>query len=418
MAGVKKTSVGRKKPKSPVIANPTISQGLKNVDQSSLKMLGNIKLIATMYNKAPDAFFLEDGQGMILDCNETALTLTGYSKKELIGKDFTKLRRIGLSAMEDMLRQSISFSKGDTEREVREMIEPNEMPFITKDGQQRIFQISSTKVKADGSEFQFVVARDITDQSGRLGKLIKSEKMYRRMVEISPDAIVTANLKGIVTSVNQTFCKLTGYAKEEMVGKNVTNIPTLRSIDVPGMVKLFGTVVSGMSASIIEFVWKNRLGETRWGEAHVGILDLDGELELLVTLRDVTKRKAQEEAIAKNETRFRNIVENLNDGLIIHDLNGEIIETNAAAKRICGYKDGDELMGKGLSKLETAATRRLMDAFMKDAVSLKSWVFDGEFAKVGGSKVPVSISSKLVSTTGSGVVQTIVRDMSKKMNAS
>jgi PAS domain S-box-containing protein len=50
-------------------------------------------------------------------------------------------------------------------------------------------------------------------------RLNASDERYRLLFELSPDGIATFDIKGVVTSVNPAFLKLTGFSKEEIVGK-------------------------------------------------------------------------------------------------------------------------------------------------------------------------------------------------------
>jgi PAS domain S-box-containing protein len=367
------------------------------------------ELLLALFNAVPDAIFLQNQDGTILDCNVVAEQMTGFRKEELVGKDFSRIRRMGLAQLEDMIRQSISFS-GDTEKEVREMITPNEMPFITKKGEQKIFQTSSSTVKIHGKECMVTIARDVTEQSKKLSTLIQSEKLYRRMIEILPDAMITASLKGYVTWCNATFCKMTGYAKEDIMGKPFNKIPTIRSIDMPSLLKKWSGILTGsMNLSDIDFVWKNKSGETRWGTAHVGVLDIDGEIALLVTLRDTTKKMAAEEAQEEKDRKMQSVIDSIQDAVFVHDINGDIFEVYGQASKLTGY-DNERLIGLNISKLETPQTTKDRKKLSKD-LAKSPVLFNGEYVTKSGKRIPVSISSKIVSTSVSGRVQTVLRPL-------
>ena len=59
------------------------------------------------------------------------------------------------------------------------------------------------------------------------------------MIELSPDSIVTVNLKGVVTSCNSAYEKFTGYSKEETIGKHFNKLPFLNMKDIPSYIKIF-----------------------------------------------------------------------------------------------------------------------------------------------------------------------------------
>ncbi len=76
-------------------------------------------------------------------------------------------------------------------------------------------------------------------------ELQQSEENYRNIVESSPDGIITIDIKGFITSFNAAFAKLTGYSKEELIGKHFSKLPTLRKRDIPKYLKLFASMIVG-----------------------------------------------------------------------------------------------------------------------------------------------------------------------------
>ncbi len=55
----------------------------------------------------------------------------------------------------------------------------------------------------------------------------ESDEQYKLLFELSPDGIVTLDMKGVITSVNSAFLKLTEFSKEEIVGKHISQLGTL-----------------------------------------------------------------------------------------------------------------------------------------------------------------------------------------------
>ena len=58
------------------------------------------------------------------------------------------------------------------------------------------------------------------NESEIIKQLRESEEKWRSLVELAPDGIVTMNMKGVITSINSAFTRLTGYSSEEVVGKH------------------------------------------------------------------------------------------------------------------------------------------------------------------------------------------------------
>jgi PAS domain S-box-containing protein len=122
--------------------------------------------------------------------------------------------------------------------------------------------------------------------------------------------------------------------------------------------------------------------------------------------------------LRKSEARYRSIVENINDGMIIHDFAGTILEVNENTCLIHGYSH-DEMIGMHLGTLCCAEDARMVKQRLACLVETGSLVFDGEHVRNDGSPVAINMSARVVSRAGAGVVQSFVRDMSavRKMEA-
>jgi len=141
---------------------------------------------------------------------------------------------------------------------------------------------------------------DITARKTAEEKLQESEEKYRNLVELSPDGIITLNLKGTILSVNRAFLELTGYSREDFVGKNFLKIPTLIKQNFQTYSRLFTKIINGKPDKCIEFQWKHNKGEIRMGQAMVKLIKIRNNTRIVQgIIRDITKHKAVEENLKK-----------------------------------------------------------------------------------------------------------------------
>jgi len=165
------------------------------------------------------------------------------------------------------------------------------------------------------------------DVSGALEK-------EKTLFELAPDGIVTIDVRGTITSCNQSFCQLTGYSKQEIVGKHLSKLPTIMKKDIP---KYLGMLASFIKSGKIEpfiFEWIHKDGMIRLGEARAALIRKGHRIEgVQIILRDITERRRAEEEkkvyLAGIETAY--------EGIAFTKMNGDILHFNKAACTIFGY---------------------------------------------------------------------------------
>lgn len=124
-------------------------------------------------------------------------------------------------------------------------------------------------------------------------------------------------------------------------------------------------------------------------------------------------RVLTEDALRKSEARYRSIVEHVNDGFLIHDFHGTILDCNDNLCTMLGYSH-QELVGASLTTIDSPRDRSLMPQRLRENIETGRLVFDGEHVRKDGTRVAVSISSRVVSRDGNGTVQTFVRDITER----
>jgi len=117
-----------------------------------------------------------------------------------------------------------------------------------------------------------------------------------------------------------------------------------------------------------------------------------------------------------SEEKYRTIVENTNDALLIHDFNGKILDLNERASKMYGF-ERSELIGANLSKVTSMESSLQRSEIMEQLMQANSLVFEGVDIRRDGQQFPVEISAKIVSKQGNGVIQVFVRDISERKQA-
>lgn len=237
---------------------------------------------------------ITDQKGIIHHVNDNFCRISKYSREELLGKD----HRIINSGYHPK-----SYIKSLWTTIARGKIWKGELKNRAKDGS--AYWVDTTIVpflNEDGKPYQYVAIRsDITERKRgeeELLKKIKEISDYKYALDESSIVAIT-NQKGIITHVNDNFCKISKYSREELIGKDHRIINS--SHHPKEFIKdLWTTIANGN-------VWKGELknkakdGSAYWVDTTiVPFLNECGKPYQYVAIRsDISERKRGEERIAK-----------------------------------------------------------------------------------------------------------------------
>jgi len=187
--------------------------------------------------------------------------------------------------------------------------------------------------------------REITERKRAEEELRKSESMYRMLIESTNSFVFSLDANGSFGFVNRFWTEKVGYSAEEIIGTNGSDLISADSMEE--VRKNFAQVLKGEFVGNYEFRSKTRDG----GFIDVlvnltPICDSSGQIvQILGTGIDVTERKRAEEALRESEEHYRSLVENIELGVTLIDLDHNIIMTNAAQGRMF-EKSPSDFVGK------------------------------------------------------------------------
>ena len=222
----------------------------------------------------------------------------------------------------------------------------------------------------------------ISDNLADLGEEIRETRDNRlqAILDNVKDAIFTLNEDGSIRIFNPTGERIFGFSEDELRGRSLELlIPEAR-----GRVEKFLTELAALSGTMTndlmtcETQGKRKNGELFSAELAISETLLRKKKIYVGCLRDISQRKEIEKALRTSEARFRSLVENAPEAIVVLDnvkdaiftLNedGSIRIFNPTGERIFGFSE-DELRGRSLELLIPEARGRV-EKFLTELAAL------------------------------------------------
>jgi PAS domain S-box-containing protein len=270
-----------------------------------------------------DGLVLLDKKGTIVDVNRTALKFYGGSRKELVGKHFTK---IGVLSPDDIPALRSFFNKiisGEQESIIT--------PIVNKNGAKIYLESNAIfKKNAAGVEGIILVVRDVTARRQTEEKL----RFLSLITEQVVDSIITTDLNYKITYVNHAFRDLYGYSEEEILGKS----PKILNADpeAEGIQEDIYKTVSERNIWRGDVLNRHKDGTVFNCEVIVfPLVDKHGNIFAFVGRQsDITERVRAAETLQKSEEFKTALIEHSPMGISIRSPKGKLLSVNRAWKKI------------------------------------------------------------------------------------
>jgi len=177
------------------------------------------------------------------------------------------------------------------------------------------------------------LSREIRHREEAEAALKESEQRHSTILKTAMDGFWTADTEGRILEVNDAYCKMIGYSREELLGMTVADVELMETEETIRE-HIRRIIDEGMHR--FETCHRRKDGTTVQMEVSVHVLPAYGG-RLFTFLRDITERKKAEDALKESEERYRSLVENLNDVIFSMDDKGIITYVSPVFERKCKY---------------------------------------------------------------------------------
>ncbi len=346
-----------------------------------------------IFRNIPTAVSILDTDGMVIDHNAAFNYLfkipEGEFAKNLNVLDDPMLKEAGISEMAyDALKNNVPYG------------ELNEVPcgdgYINFRGSQLLV---GGEVHGGIGLFEDVTEKVIkTKELEKTLEDLKTEKeKYHHLVATMNEGLLTTDAEGTFTFVNRKLCEMTGYSEEELLGHLKKDFDGL-ICNKKAFMEHFERLKNGdFSASpVIENKLISRDGLKIYTQISTNILlDTEGRFKGTTSVvTDITRHKVAQMKLEEQEKKYRQLVEQMNQGLTTSNSEGIITFANRKMSEITGYSV-DEMIGRDPGAWVTESSfQESKERFdqLKQGQDLSNYQFDLDIYRKDGSEACLQIS--------------------------
>lgn len=292
-----------------------------------------------LFENAKEGFIIYDSQAKkFVEANSGMREISGYTNDELKQISYLNIfSQEEKNRIADFITNKTSYYREDREKKSEENFETK---IITKQKEKKYINLTiNPTIKANE---WFLVINDIT-KSKKTGKALQeSKKRYKELWDKAPVGYHIVDLEGNIIKINKTEANMLGYKSSEMIGKSIFNfiVPEERELSRENLRKINNKMILPQRYERI-FIKKNK---ERLFASVQSVLEIDDDgqpVSIWATVEDITDSKKAEKQLIESEEKYRKLVTEAREAVIIINKKGYITFGNASFFKMTGFVIGD-----------------------------------------------------------------------------
>ncbi len=309
-----------------------IDDDVTDREQVIARLSASEQAFRALFEWAPDAIVVVDTTGRILRANPAVTRLFGYDEQELLGHNVTRLMPDdSASAHGGHLARYLAGGPG------RIIGKGRDVRGRTKLGNPVDIHLTVNPALLPEGQVFIGFMRDVSARAQAQASLQAREAQYRALMVTAIDGIWICDREGRILSVNDAYCRRSGYSRAELLRMFVAD---LEATENPAEVSRHIEAVITKGHDTFESLHRSKSGDI-WPVEIAATFGPEQGGQFYVFVRDLTERHAAARALKATEERFRLALGATMDGLWDDDLLAGTLYLSPRWKEMLGYADAE-----------------------------------------------------------------------------
>jgi two-component system CheB/CheR fusion protein len=261
----------------------------------------------------------------------------------------TGLETLGLDTtpgtLEELPGKLFPYTEDETREELRRRISESresnkplffEFPHILASGSIRWYDLfAQCYPDPEYGTLFYGILLDVDKQKRMRDRVETSERKLKTLFKATPDILSIMRVEtGVFVDVNDAFETITGYNRDQVLGKTTLDIGLVP--DSAQRKTFYRDLNQNGEIHDFELTIRTLHGEERILLMSAELLEVEGDSLMVAHSKDITARKRAERDLRESEHKFRGVVEQSHDGIVLINERGHIAEWNRSAEEITG----------------------------------------------------------------------------------
>jgi PAS domain S-box-containing protein len=245
--------------------------------------------------------------------------------------------------------------------------------------------------------------------------LRQTEERFSKAFSLCPTGLAISTLaEGRIIDVNEAYCGIFGYERGELTGRRSTDLNLYA--DPADRASLIAGLMRGSQIRDVHIRTTTRNGERKTVLLSMTPAILDGADCIISSVLDITDRLRAEEAREEVEGRYRALVEQATETLLVHDLEGRLKEVNRRACETLGYSR-EELLAMSIFDINPDIDADRARSMWESLEPGRFLTIAGRQRRKDGRSFPTEVRLGRFDWRGQALILGLVRDVTERLEA-